>query len=202
MRMLLTALVVATTLPSVAEERHQSALFAPAVVFQLMSAPGFEVRNPERAFGTQKAVDLFRRTMRRLTEQFKALPDVCVGDLSVKGGGRLRPHRSHRDGRDIDIGFYFKDGRERRWFERATPRTLDAPRTWALIKALVDSGEVEYVFLQLRLQKPVYDYARKTGTPKAVLDRIFQYPQGRRSKRGIVRHERGHDDHLHIRFKR
>ncbi|MCX5745771.1 MAG: murein endopeptidase, partial [Proteobacteria bacterium] len=57
-----------------------------------------------------------------------------------------------------------------------------------------------YIFVQLRLQQPLYEYAKKTGTSKAVLDHLFQFPRGRRNKRGIIRHERGHDDHFHVRF--
>ena len=195
--LLLTALL---TTASATAEHSPGQLHAPGAVVQLESGPGYHVREPSHAFGTQKTVDLFRRAVAQAGLLFQEMPTLSVGDLSVKGGGRLRPHRSHRDGRDIDVGYYFKDCKTRRWFEPATPKNLDVARTWALIKALLDTHEVEYIFIQSRLQKPLFEYAKKTGISKATLDHVFQWPRARRNKRGIIRHERGHDDHFHVRF--
>jgi hypothetical protein len=114
----------------------------------------------------------------------------------------MRPHRSHRDGRDIDVGYYFKDGRSRRHFARASARTLDLPRTWALFDALLQTNEVEYIFVSYRLQRALARYARAQGVSSARLRRVFQWPRHWRNRRGIIRHERGHRDHFHIRFKR
>ena len=70
--------------------------------------------SPKRAFGHSHTLELFRRGVRAVVEAFKDTPALPVGDVSYRGGGRMRPHRSHKDGRDIDAGYYFKDGRARR----------------------------------------------------------------------------------------
>jgi murein endopeptidase len=187
--------------PAALAEQNPGVMVAPAAIVQLESTPGFRVRDPSRAFGTAKAVRLFADAVEKASQAFSHMPVLPVGDMSHRGGGHMRPHRSHRDGRDIDVGYYFKDGKSHRYFEKATPKNLDVPRTWSLVEALLDTHEVEYIFIQTRLQKPLYAYALKTGASKAMLDRVFQFPRGRRSKRGIIRHERGHDDHIHVRFR-
>ncbi len=183
-----------------AEKNTPSSLFAPAATHLLTSGGGVHVRVAERAYGTEKAIRLFKQAVAKVKVAIPGTPDLMVGDLSFHGGGRMKPHRSHRDGRDMDVSYYFKDGKARKWFERATLKNLDVKRTWAFISALLDTGEVQYIFIQSRLQKVLYAHALKTGTSKATLDRLFQWPRGRRNKRGVIRHERGHDDHIHIRF--
>ena len=76
---------------------------------------------------------------------------------------------------------------------------------WTLLKALVSgdkkSSLVSYIFLDYRLQKQFYQWAKKHGVKQKTLDWMFQYPRGRRAMRGVLRHEPGHADHYHIRFK-
>ena len=55
--------------------------------------------------------------------------------------------------------------------------------------------------MNYRLQKVFYDWAKKAGVKRAVLERVFQYPRGKRAMRGIIRHEPGHHAHMHLRFK-
>jgi len=51
------------------------------------------------------------------------------------------------------------------------------------------------------LQALLHDYAKAHGTPEAELDELFQYPRGRRRAYGIIRDDKGHDDHFHVRFE-
>ena len=64
---------------------------------------------------------------------------------------------------------------------------------------------VEYIFLDYRLQRRLYKYAKKVGWSDRALERVFQYRPsgkgGKRSLRGIIRHEPGHRNHYHIRVK-
>ena len=84
---------------------------------------------------------------------------------------------------------------------KVTPRVLDVPRTWAFIYDLLRRQRVKYIFLDYRLQRPLYLYARDVAEiPPRELLRYFAYPRGRAARTGIVRHLRGHDDHMHIRF--
>jgi hypothetical protein len=44
-------------------------------------------------------------------------------------------------------------------------------------------------------------WALAHGISEHRLERIFQYPHGRGSSEGIVRHEPNHDNHMHVRFQ-
>ena len=86
---------------------------------------------------------------------------------------------------------------------------LDLTANWTFIESLVgrsrSESQVEYIFVDYRLQRRFYKHARKNGWSVKALERVFQYRAkgkgGRRSLRGIIRHEPGHRDHYHIRFK-
>ncbi len=60
------------------------------------------------AFGTAELVDLIRRAADRLQESERG-PRLLVGSLSARRGVRLRPHSSHQNGRDADLGFFVTD---------------------------------------------------------------------------------------------
>jgi murein endopeptidase len=134
-----------------------------------------------------------------VAQTFPDTPPLWIQDLSRAEGGRLRPHRSHQSGRDVDIALYPKSGRALRRFSALPINEVDLPRTWAFIEALLRTGTVRYIFMDRALQTPVRGFARSIGWPEPWLNRIFQSPGGNRSS--IIRHIRGHRDHLHIRFR-
>ncbi len=152
-------------------------------------------------YGTAETVAILRWAFAQVARRFPGTVPVVVGDLSRRGGGRLRPHHSHRSGRDVDIGYYARDNRPLRGFERMSEETLDADKTWYLLERLLASGQVEYIFVDYELQGALYDAARRAGWPQAALAGIFQFPRGSSVRRGIIRHARGHDDHFHVRFR-
>ena len=125
---------------------------------------------------------------------------VIIGDLSKNGGGCLPPHKSHRGGMDVDIGYWFRGGRQPRWLETARPHTLDADRTWLFLQALIRSGRVQYAFITYDLQEPLYDAALRHGWTESQLRPIFQYPRPVDRLAGVIRHLKGHDNHSHIRM--
>ena len=124
-----------------------------------------------------------------------------VGSASAKGGGRLRPHKSHRSGRDVDIGYYQRSPGSRVRWAKMDARNLDVARTWTLFERLIASGRVQFLFVDYRLQRLLHAEASRNGASKRALARYFQYPKGRRHRSGIIRHERGHADHFHVRFR-
>ena len=128
-------------------------------------------------------------------------PKVHVGDISKKGGGPMPPHSSHQLGRDVDVG-YVLEGKlaDEARFKKATEDNLDVARTWRLIKSFIDTEQVVYVFVDYKLQQPLYEHAKARGASEELLDELFQYPRGRRRSHGIIRHWKGHDDHFHVRF--
>ncbi|MEE2789411.1 MAG: penicillin-insensitive murein endopeptidase [Myxococcota bacterium] len=152
-------------------------------------------------YGTQEMVDAIRDAVDSVHEKFPGTKSLPVGDLSRRRGGFFPPHVSHQNGRDADIGYYLKVGHHPKLLKHASARTMDTPRTWTFLESLLDDDKVEYIFVDYRLQRPLYRYARDVRKLSAeVLDKYFEYPKGRRARRGIIRHLKGHADHMHVRF--
>jgi len=174
---------------------------------QLAAGPGYYRRRPKLAWGTNETITSLRRAIEAVRSKHRRVHDIAVGDISSRSGGKLRRHKSHQSGRDVDLGFYFKSQRRKgpKAFISGLRNTLDMQANWTLLKALVSrdrrSSLVSYIFLDYRVQKQLYQWAKKQGVAQKTLDWIFQYPRGKRAMRGIVRHEPGHADHYHIRFK-
>ncbi|MCB9621824.1 MAG: penicillin-insensitive murein endopeptidase [Sandaracinus sp.] len=94
---------------------------------RLDDTPHVRIRNPSQAYGTAELVALIAWAAERVAEEHEGAV-LSVGDLSRERGGRLRPHRSHRVGRDADLGFYLRDGTTGRAGRVASFR---GPAAWA-----------------------------------------------------------------------
>ncbi len=151
-------------------------------------------------FATAETVALFIDAVDQVREAFDETPPLALGHASRKGGGRLRPHASHQSGRDVDAAYYVnKPEAPPRW-QVTTKRNLDPARTWKLFQALLATGRVEYLFVDYAVQRELYKHAKAGGVPESELAGLFQYPRGRKWRRGMIRHESGHRDHFHVRF--
>ncbi len=163
------------------------------------------IKRPHLAYGTAQSVKAIKAALSRYKQSKagKGGPQVHVGDISARGGGPLRGHMSHQKGIDVDIGLVLKgdDANETR-FRTGNVGNLDIPRTWALIKAFVDTEDVRAVFLDYNLQKLLYEHAKQQKVSESTLDVLFQYPRGKGRNYGIIRHWKGHKDHFHVRFRK
>jgi penicillin-insensitive murein endopeptidase len=155
----------------------------------------WKLRDPDEAWATDETIDFVVTAIEAVEARYPGSPRLVIGDISHAGGGRLNRHRSHQAGRDADIGFYYRRG-EAPDFRAARSRDLDAPRTWALVRALVTETDVERIFIDRSLARVLYDQALSEGEDREWLADIF----GRTSEKGIIQHERRHKDHLHARF--
>jgi murein endopeptidase len=86
----------------------------------------------------------------------------------------------------------------RRWGGRLWPHRSHRRGTDVDIRVLLDPPSD--IFLDYRLQRALYRYARDNGATEQQLA-AFQYPRGRHKREGIIRHAKGHADHIHVRFK-
>ena len=156
---------------------------------QLTNGSGYTIRNPKRSFGTVQTIALIQNTMAAYAKKYPKGPKFAIGDLSVEKGGKLAPHVSHQSGRDVDITMIRKaDG------------SLDIEKNWFIIENFLKTKKVQYIFLDYNLQKGFYDYARAHGYNDAKLKTLIQYPNGKKSYMAIVRHSKGHYNHIHVRF--
>lgn len=165
------------------------------------------IRRPKRAFGATHTVQHVRRVAMAVRRRFPGLHRLAIGDLSARRGGKITRHSSHQSGRDVDLGFYFHkrpQGYPRR-FVVAQASNLHFGGTWELISRLArtadEPGGVEKMFLSYSTQRMLYRMAVKRGVSKVRLRKIFQYPRGIGTRVGLIRHEPGHDEHIHVRFK-
>lgn len=167
---------------------------------QLADGPGYIVRSPSRSWGTASLINILQETIGKTKRKFPKAHEVVIGDLSHPNGGPMHPHKSHQSGRDVDATYYIKGGLDGARFKVATPANLDVAPTFALFEELIETGRVEYIFVEYNLQKALYDYGKKKGKSQKWLDEVFQYPRGKGHAAGIIRWSRGHDDHWHLRI--
>ncbi len=165
---------------------------------QMPEGEHWELVTPWRAWATPETVGYLIAAIEKVNAQFSPSHKLYIGHLSREHGGPLRPHRSHQSGRDADISYYYRLDRNPGWYQRASAYTLDLPRTWALVKALVTETDVEYLFIDRSVQKLLKKHALAAGEDRAWLDRVFQL--GSREPEPIVRHAWRHATHIHVRF--
>ncbi len=168
---------------------------------QLRSHPGYVIRSPQVAYGTEETtrwvVDAFNAVDRR----FQRRKVVRVHDISDRDGGPLSGHKSHQNGRDVDISYYQDDcPRSGCAFRTFRSSELDVARQWTLLEHWLEHGQAEMIFIDYRLQAKLYRHARRKGVSEADLSRWIQYPRGKFQPSGVIRHFPKHDDHLHVRF--
>jgi LysM repeat protein len=151
------------------------------------------VVSPELAWATQETVDYLSTAIREVRAQYPKAPPLRVNQLSSREGGYLRPHKSHQNGRDVDLGFYYPTAEPVR--VRARENHIDLELNWTLLKALAIHTDVQMILVDKRVQKVLYDYALRKGESKEWLDSLFNA-----GAKSLVKHARGHRDHFHVRF--
>jgi penicillin-insensitive murein endopeptidase len=175
------------------------------------------IKNRNANYGTAELIALIEWAAREV-ERHHPGSSMLVGDISRRRGRRLRPHRSHRAGRDADIGFYLKDaegaparvprfvrlGRSGKGRTRRDDAVyeFDDARNWAFVAALMgqDAVPVQYVMAIRPLKARLMEEGRRQGAPQWLLDRVEQ-AVGPRHTRGRRRRSYGtHNSHFHIRI--
>lgn len=160
------------------------------------STTGLYVRSRD-AWGTPETVAGLRRVAQEVATLYPGRGDLIVTDISRRDGGHLKPHRTHQNGRDVDVLLYH-EGTEARARDL---RDLDVERTWALLVGLRRDGVADLVLADMGIQQVLYQYAKGAlKLPEDELAQWFQYPRGRKVKDTFLQHARGHRTHMHIRF--
>ena len=160
---------------------------------QFPAAKEWRVVSPNETWGTQETVDFVMEAIYQVNTRYPAAPPLNVNQFSAREGGYLRPHKSHQNGRDVDLGFYYRNNQYVRARERE--KYIDPALNWELVKALVTRTDVQYILVDRRIQKVLYDFALKSGEDKGWLDSLFNAGAA-----SIVRHVKRHRDHFHVRF--
>lgn len=167
---------------------------------RLTSGPGVLARRSHTGWGRPYMVRLLRETFHAMHRRWPNRHPAVVHDLSRLGGGSLRPHKSHRAGRDIDIGYFTRE-RDREHWGRPSLKDIDYARLWFVIDRLERSGRAAAIYMSPSIQRRLYHYAiNRAGADPERLNSMFQYPAAKGAKRTLIRHSPGHRDHIHMRF--
>lgn len=153
----------------------------------------WKVVQPEGTWATQETIDFVTAAIRQVKEWHPAAPALRVNQISAREGGFLRPHKTHQNGRDVDLGFYYPGGETIRTRERE--KVIDPALNWALVKALLMHGDVQFILVDRRVQQVLYDFAKRSGEDVAWLDTVFFA-----GPTSMLHHARRHRDHFHVRF--
>lgn len=156
---------------------------------------GYQLRNEDHTYTTPELIGALLDAIEGVQDKYPNTCDLYVGDFSKPGGGWMNGHRSHQNGRDVDLGMYVKGNRPLNTFINMNEENLDAPKTWCLIENLLRSQRVQYIFLDKKVQNVLYDYALGEGVDPVYLERLFGNVKG-----AIIQHVRNHQDHMHVRF--
>lgn len=157
--------------------------------------PGYQLREESRTFTTPEVIGALLDAIEAVRTKFPETCDLYIGDFSMPGGGSAGGHRSHQNGRDVDLGMYAKGNRKLDGFISMNEDNLDAAKTWCLVEALINSQRVQYIFLDRRVQQVLYDHAVTLGYDQAYLHKVFGNVRG-----SYIQHVRNHHDHIHVRF--
>lgn len=130
-----------------------------------------------------------------------------VNDISSQRGGRLRPHVSHQNGLDMDVGFFFKNLREN-YYGRTTltkgglDPNFDRTLQWNFFKSIMKyyNDKIFMIFVHPRVKKAMCEEAYKSGDLSASSVKSNTLTIAQETLRRLVP-ESGHYDHFHTRLR-
>lgn len=160
-------------------------------------------------WATRRLRDAVLESAQRVARLAPGGAELVVGDLSARFGGRIERHRSHRNGRDVDLLFYVVDASTGRSVrapgfirfdgegaprDRSLPVRMDLHRNWLLVESLVREERygVLWIFCAAWLEQRLLRWAREHEQDPRWIERAER-----------VLHQPGdaapHDDHFHVR---
>ncbi|WP_146661851.1 penicillin-insensitive murein endopeptidase [Enhygromyxa salina] len=170
----------------------------------MVDGPGRILRHtPWKAWATQTTVATIDLVLREWARRFPNEQEIIVGNLSARAGGRLNPHSSHQSGRDVDLSYpQIWDHKSELAPQVMDERNLNRELTWSLLELLRETGAIEVIFMDSKLQKLLHEFAISTHRySEKQLENWMEYPSTPGNGSPLIQHVRGHADHLHVRFK-
>ncbi len=176
----------------------------PFALQRLEAAPELYHRfAPDRAYGVPQLILALTESTARVAARHPHADPPLIGDLSRSRGGALPPHRYHSDGRSADVGLYSRVGHQPRGGFVPVRTDLDVARTWELMNALLQTGNVEHILLDQQHINRIVGWLRAEGRmSEARVAATFPPVSTPRpwAWRSIVRHAPHHVDHMHVRI--
>ena len=112
-----------------------------------------------RTWATRATVTALAGALGEWRERFPEAQPVLLGEFSRRAGGRVRPHKSHCSGRDVDVGYVLRgDEADEERFQAAGPHNLDVARTWTLLSAFLAGGAAFWQQTEAQLDAAISGY--------------------------------------------
>ncbi|MCS6857237.1 MAG: penicillin-insensitive murein endopeptidase [Sandaracinaceae bacterium] len=202
---------VSTSIGGPTTGRLKGGIPLPRRAFGLFSNP--ERPNPTAFYGTVEMIRALVRAGRKVAERFPQSL-LYVNDISLRRGGPIPHHASHRAGRDVDLLFYLTDMDGQPITPKAIPIDpdgigidfgdphrsddnrrvrFDGPRNWRLIQVLLENREakVQRIFVAEHIRTLLLQEAVRAKAPRALVERFEDVS---------CQPATPHDDHFHIRL--
>ena len=154
---------------------------------QLPESELYTIRFNRLAWGSTLTVESIQSALAAFRRDSGFSGDLFIGAMSRKTGRRLRPHRSHQSGRDLDIRMPAMSHTEGYKLDRTE---IDWHATWVLVDSFIRTGNVKVIFLERKLFARLRSAGLRMGATDERMDEVM-------SK---VRHSKGHTSHIHVRF--
>lgn len=170
----------------------------------MVDGPGRILKHtPWKGWATQTTVATLDLILREWERRFPKRQPILIGNMSARDGGRLKPHSSHQSGRDVDLSYpQIWDRKEELNWRTMNASNLDCELTWSLLELLRETGAVEVILIDTKLQRLLYEFALKTQRySEKQLENWMQYRGFDRAEKPLIQHVPGHEDHIHVRFK-
>lgn len=163
---------------------------------------GFHIMRPQRLthFATNE-LSYIVNLMGQFTKQEVSSLVLSVGDLSREKGGKLGSHKSHQNGLDADVAFYFSNKSFQGYFASAV--AVDKPhpswmveKQWELFKYVVKTKLIDRIFIHKTLKKSLCELAVSKGELSKEKTEGLAYETLRRLIPDV-----DHHNHFHLRVK-
>jgi hypothetical protein len=170
----------------------------------LVDAPGIYRRSDDSvSHGSPLLLEAIGTVARHMRALWPEADPLVVGRLNQPGGKR-NEHLMHQDGLDADIGIYTGHGKQQSFGVQATPATLDAEKTWDLVRSFLSTDKVQWILLDQTLIDTLAHWTVAHGELDAVsAERTFPRRGGWISFEvgATVIHVDGHKNHIHVHMK-
>jgi penicillin-insensitive murein endopeptidase len=155
-------------------------------------------------FGTQEIVELLLYAGAQVSASLPG-PRLMLGNIAKQGGGNIPWSHSHNSGRDADLAFYVLDKNGNPVDApsllsfganlKAGDYTLDVPRNWALVKAILTHPTIQaqWLFAATWIKQALIEYAEAQGEDPALIEKARQVVWQPTDSAP-------HNDHLHLRI--
>lgn len=155
---------------------------------KLPESDDYVIRFERLCYGTSVAVSSIRSAIVAFRKDTGFEADIFIGAMSRRVGRRLRPHRSHQSGRDVDVrlpAMPYASG------YKMTSEEVDWHATWSLAHAFVRTESVQVIFLERKFHERVRRAGMRLGASDEQLEQVMSH----------IRHSKGHTSHMHVRFE-